>query len=117
MSSPEPPPHPTWTNLNFGVSSGPPREADAQPYLIVLDANGAELHKIEISGRGSMAAPAIADLEGDGDLELVISLKDSLGGADGGIQIWSLPGSSTNCALWATGRGNSLRQGYIPLAN
>jgi len=98
-------------------SSGPPREPDAQPYLIVLDANGAELHKIEISGRGSMAAPAIADLEGDGDLELVISLKDSLGGSDGGIQIWSLPGSSTNCALWSTGRGNSLRQGYIPLAN
>ncbi len=97
-------------------SSGAPREPDVPAHLIVLDANGAELHKIELFGRGSMAAPAIADLEGDGDLELVISLKDSLGGADGGVQIWSLPGSSSNCSLWATGRGNSLRQGYLPLA-
>ncbi|MBT8491564.1 MAG: VCBS repeat-containing protein, partial [Deltaproteobacteria bacterium] len=70
-------------------------------------------HKLELFGRGSMAAPSIADLDGDGQLELVISLKDSLGGGDGGVQIWDLPGSGTGCALWATGRGNSLRQGYV----
>jgi len=95
-------------------SSGMPREPDAPAHLVVLDAAGNELHKIEIFGRGSMAAPAIADLEGDGDLELVISLKDSLGGASGGVQIWSLPGSADNCLLWQTGRGSFLRQGYVP---
>ena len=98
-------------------ASGPPREPDAPAHLIVLDASGAELHKIEIFGRGSMAAPAIADLDDDGELEIVISLKDSLGGSEGGVQIWSVPGSSTNCVLWSTGRGNPLRQGYVPLAD
>ena len=95
-------------------TSGMPREPDAPAHLIILDASGTELHKIELFGRGSMAAPSIADLEGDGDLELVISLKDSLGGPDSGVQVWSLPGSTSGCVLWETGRGNFLRQGYVP---
>jgi hypothetical protein len=61
-----------------------------------------------------MAAPSIGDLDGDGQLELVISLKDSLGGNQGGVQIWDLPGSSNNCVLWGTGRGGASRQGYVP---
>lgn len=59
-----------------------------------------------------MAAPSIADLDGDGQPELVISLKDSLGAGQGGVQIWDLPGASNNCLLWPTGRGSWLRQGY-----
>ena len=95
-------------------SAGQPREPLAPAHLVVLDAGGNELHKIEIALRGSMAAPSVADLDGDGQLELVISLKDSLGGSEGGVQIWDLPGSSDNCVLWGTGRGNWLRQGYVP---
>lgn len=95
-------------------SSGEPGEPETPAHLIILDGNGVELHKVEIFGRGSMAAPAVADLEGDGTLELVVSLKDTLGGGDGGVQIWNLPGATDNCVLWGTGRGGLLRQGYIP---
>ena len=92
-------------------SSGGQREADAAAHLIILNNNGVELHRVELFERGSMAAPTVADVDGDGQLELVISLKDTLGGGAGGVQIWDLPGSSTNCIQWGTGRGGLLRQG------
>ena len=92
-------------------SSGDPRMPDVPAHLIILNANGAELHQVELDGRGSMAAPTIADLDGDGQPELIISLKDTLGGGDGGVQIWDLPGARDNCLLWATGRGGWFRQG------
>ncbi len=95
--------------------SGQPREPDVPAHLIVLNNNGAELLKVELSGRGSMAAPTLDDLDGDGDLELVISLKDTLGGGEGGVQVWDVPGSGTNCLEWPTGRGNYLRQGLVPV--
>jgi len=95
-------------------SSGAPREPEAPAHLMVLDAGGNELHRVELFGRGSMAAPSVAELDGDGELELVVSLKDSLGGSDGGVQLWDLPGSAPNCVLWGTGRGGPLRQGSVP---
>jgi hypothetical protein len=95
--------------------SGAPRQPDTPAHLVVLDAGGNQLHRVELFGRGSIAAPSVADLQGDGQLELVISLKDSLGAGQGGVQIWDLPGSSSNCAPWPTGRGNWLRQGYVPV--
>ena len=95
-------------------SSGAPREPETPAHLIVLDRDGGELHKVELFGRGSMAPPSVADLDGDGALELVVSLKDTLGGGQGGVQIWDLPGASDNCVLWGTGRGGWLRQGYVP---
>jgi hypothetical protein len=97
----------TFTSGDAGVPEAP-------AHLVVLDAAGNELHKIELHARGSMAAPSVGDLDGDGQLELVISLKDTLGGGSGGVQIWDLPGSSSNCVLWGTGRREPLRQGYVP---
>jgi hypothetical protein len=92
-------------------SSGAPRAPDLPAHLIILDDYGRELHKVALFGRGSVATPTVADVDGDGTLELVISLKDTLGGADGGVQIWDLPGSRPNCIRWGTGRGGWLRQG------
>ncbi|HMK55036.1 MAG TPA: VCBS repeat-containing protein, partial [Dissulfurispiraceae bacterium] len=92
-------------------SSGMPGVPDTTPNLIILSNTGALLHKVPIAGRGSMAAPTIADVDGDGVLEIIISLKDTIGGGLGGVQIWKVPGSSTNCMLWDTGRGGLLRQG------
>jgi hypothetical protein len=92
--------------------SGAPRQPAATTHLIVLSADGKLQHSIPLSGRGSMAAPSIADLEGDGNLELVISLKDTLDeNGQGGVQIWELPDSDTRCMQWPTGRGNLLRNG------
>ncbi|HVY47571.1 MAG TPA: VCBS repeat-containing protein, partial [Minicystis sp.] len=95
-------------------TSGPPGQPDVPAHLVILDAGGNELQKVEIFGRGSMAAPSVGDLDGDGHLELVISLKDTLGAGAGGVQIWDLPGARSNCVLWGTGRGGPLRQGYVP---
>jgi hypothetical protein len=97
-------------------SSGAQGTPDAPAHLVILASTGEELHRVELFARGSMAAPSVGDLDGDGGLELVISLKDTLGGGQGGVQIWDLPGASANCVLWGTGRGGLLRQGYVPSA-
>lgn len=101
--------HPEVVLVTF--SSGAPKVPETPAHLIVLNGNGAELHKVALSGRGSMAAPTVADVDGDGALEIVVSLKDSLGAGKGGVQVWDVAGSSSNCLTWPTGRGNVLRQG------
>jgi len=77
--------------------------------LVVLDHLGNLLAKVSLPGRGSMATPTIVDLDGDGELEVIVNLKDAT--PQGGVQIYSLPGSKTNQILWPTGRGNLLRNG------
>ncbi len=65
-------------------------------------------------GSADTAEPElIADVGGDGVLEIVVSLKD---GKDGEpqVKIFSVPGSAANCLLWPTGRGNYLRNGFVP---
>ncbi len=82
--------------------------------LVILSAAGTALERVPLPGRGSMAPPTIADLEGNGQPELIISLKDALGGGLGGVQIWDLPGAADNCLIWPTGRGDMRRRGYVP---
>jgi hypothetical protein len=80
-------------------------------YLVILDRSGLLLHRIQISGRGSMAAPTLADVDNDGILEIIVSLKDALGNGIGGVQIWDVPSAHRNRLDWPTGRGNYLRTG------
>jgi len=83
--------------------------------LIVMDAGGNILHRISLGGRGAMPVPTIADVDRDGDLDIVVSLKD---GEDRmrSVLVYSVDGSSENCLSWPTGRGNYRRDGYVPPA-
>jgi hypothetical protein len=82
--------------------------------LIILSAAGEILHRIPLGGRGAMPVPTIADADNDGDLDITVSLKDAVD-REKAVLIYEVPGSSTNCLLWATGRGNYRRDGYLPV--
>jgi hypothetical protein len=80
--------------------------------LVILAANGAPLHDIPLpnpgsngNGNGAPAAPTIADLNGDGDLEILVQTFEH------GLDIFTIPGSADNCLLWTTARGGPLRMG------
>jgi hypothetical protein len=83
--------------------------------LIVLSAAGKRLYDIRLrhqgndgNGIGVPAAPSIADIDGDGRLEIVLSTFDH------GIDVYRVPRSGTNCLPWPTGRGSLLRSGTGP---
>ena len=71
------------------------------------------------NGIGAGAAPTVGDLDGDGDLEILVLTIDH------GLDVYTVEGSSCNCTppgdtsglycgLWPTGRGNYLRNGRMP---
>lgn len=80
--------------------------------LVILSADGTCLHDVFLpspghngNGNGAPAAPTIADLTGDGQLEILVQTFDH------GLDIFTVPGSAANCVLWATARGGPLRTG------
>lgn len=83
--------------------------------LIILDAAGNKLHSVALGGRGAMPVPTIADVDGDGDLDIVVSLKDAVD-KQKSVVVYEVPASSTNCMVWPTARGNDRRDGYVPPA-
>jgi hypothetical protein len=84
--------------------------------IFILDAGGNLQQQIPLPTRGSMAVPTIADVDGDGTLEIVIALKDAEDKVES-VEIYTVPGSSANCLLWPTGRGNLLRNAWVRSAN
>jgi hypothetical protein len=80
--------------------------------LIILGPDGAPLRNVPLPGRGAMPVPTIADIDRDGTLEIVVSLKDAQPGT-GEVLVYRIPGSAPNCLAWPTGRGNLLRNGFI----
>jgi hypothetical protein len=75
---------------------------------------GEPLHEINLppaySGdwNGSLAAPTLADIDGDADLEVVLNTAHS------GFVAYDLPGTAGAKILWGTGRGSYWRDGYLP---
>jgi len=84
--------------------------------LVVLDNTGQELYDITLENQGTgggngigvPAAPSVADIDGDGNLEIVLLTFDH------GVDVYTVPGSGTKCLPWPTGRGNLLRNGQGP---
>jgi hypothetical protein len=81
-------------------------------HLIILAANGALLWDVPLpnpghdgNGNGAPAAPTVADLDGDGQLEILVQTFDH------GLDIFTVPGSAPNCLLWNNARGGPLRMG------
>jgi hypothetical protein len=80
--------------------------------LHVLDRAGVAQQRVPLPDRGGMPVPSIADVDGDGVLEIVVSLKDAEDRARA-VLVYRVPGSSPGCLLWPTGRANLLRNGWI----
>ena len=85
---------------------------EGQGELVVLASNGEILHRIPLPERGAMPVPTIADVNGDGTLEIVVSLKDGVD-RERQVLVFSVASSGDNCLLWPTGRGNLLRSGAV----
>lgn len=81
--------------------------------LFVVDALGNRLHTIPLPDRGAMSVPTIADADADGVLDIVVNLKDAVSNVRQ-VQVYEVAGARNNCLAWPTGRGNLLRNGYVP---
>ena len=86
-------------------------------YLMILRASdGAILHDVPLpdpghngNGNGAPAAPAVGDLDGDGQLEVFVQTFDH------GLDVFTVPGSGTECLIWPTARGGPIRSGQADL--
>jgi hypothetical protein len=81
-------------------------------YLMILSASGTVLHDVPLpdpgyngNGNGAPAAPTVGDVDGDGQLEILVQTFDH------GLDVFTVPGSGTNCVVWPTARGGPLRMG------
>ncbi|MBI5580253.1 MAG: VCBS repeat-containing protein [Deltaproteobacteria bacterium] len=81
-------------------------------YLVILGADGRLLHDVALpdpgrdgNGNGAPAAPAVYDLNGDGQLEVFVQTFEH------GMDVFTVPGSACNCMPWPTARGGPLRMG------
>ena len=80
--------------------------------LHILDYLGRPLHEIDLpppyggaDWNGALAAPTLANIDGDLDLEVVLNTAHS------GLVAYDLPGTAGARILWGTGRANFQRTG------
>ena len=89
----------------YGVAAG-------SGALFIMGANGELLHQVALPDRGAMPVPTVADVDGDGTLEIVVSLKDGVD-RERQVLVYSVASSGTKCLPWPTGRGNLRRTGHV----
>jgi hypothetical protein len=82
--------------------------------LFILDHLGNQLQAVALppayhgDWNGVLAAPTLADIDGDPELEIVLNSAES------GVLAYDLPGTEAARVWWGTGRGNYWRDGYLP---
>jgi hypothetical protein len=86
--------------------------AEGASALFIFNADGSKAFEEPLPNRGSMAVPTLADVDGDGTVDIVVSLKDAIDKVEV-ARVYRVPGSKTNCLLWPTGRANNLRNAWI----
>ena len=82
-------------------------------HLTILDNQGRMQRKAVLANRGAMGAPTLADVDGDHKIDIVIGLKDVVGGGSGGVQVWTVASAGGTPGPWPTGRGSYLRTGQM----
>lgn len=94
--------------------SWPEKGSGATGKLHILDSLGNRLHEVNLPANlgssgwdGALAAPTLANIDADPDLEVVVNTAHS------GVAAYDLPGTSGAHLLWATGRGSYLRSGSL----
>ncbi|HRD66877.1 MAG TPA: FG-GAP-like repeat-containing protein [Candidatus Competibacter sp.] len=78
--------------------------------LKIVNWQGTQLFSVQLPASsqdwdGALPAPALANIDGDADLEILI------GSAHAGLLAYDLPGTSNATVLWGTGRGSFQRTG------
>lgn len=99
-------------------ASWPQKGSNYVGKLHVLNYQGTMLYEINLPApfggtdwNGAMAAPTLANIDADADLELVINTAHS------GVVAYDLPGTANARVLWGTGRGNYQRTGSFLLGS
>jgi hypothetical protein len=94
-------------------TSWTPNDSGQTGKLYVASFNGETLYEVNLPPafgggyNGALAAPTLANVDTDADLEVVVNTIDS------GVVVYDLPGTAGACRLqWPTGRGNYQRSGY-----
>ena len=99
------------------VATWPQRGSHKTGAVIILNYLGNEIFRTSLpkplydeSYNGALAAPTLDDIDGDPDLELVLTTRYT------GTLAWDLPGTESAKVLWGTGRGNYGRSGKATAA-
>jgi hypothetical protein len=93
-------------------TSWPQKAGAGVGQLHILSSQGVQLHAIDLpasfpagSWNGGLAAPTLANIDADADLELVAGTSHS------GAVAYDLPNTASARVLWSTGRGSPRRSG------
>jgi hypothetical protein len=98
-------------------ASWPQKGSNQTGHLFIVGFDGGLLHQIPLPAvpdnrdwNGALAAPTLADIDGDADLEVLVNTRHT------GLVAYDLPNTGQARVLWATGRGGYLRNGAAQAA-
>jgi uncharacterized repeat protein (TIGR01451 family) len=90
------------------------KHSDLTGRLHIVSHQGVSLHQVDLPAalgspdwNGALAAPTLANIDGDDDLEVVLNTAHS------GLVAYHLPSTANARILWGTGRGNYQRTGSL----